>query len=154
MYIESSIRACSLRSAGIYGEGEVYYLFPRITCICLPPTKTPLNRRHSIYIPVASLSWESITPFKWLSSKNNSHCMQERHFPRIIRTMQAGLFLFTIGGSDELVEWVYVDNLVHAHILAATKLVRDSILILSELISNKSPLKSGKVGNNFSWGET
>lgn len=37
--------------------------------------------------------------------------------------MRRGLFRFTIGGSAELVEWLYVGNLVHAHILAALKLV-------------------------------
>lgn len=47
---------------------------------------------------------------------------EERHFPRILQTLQKGLYKFNIGSPDSLVEWVYVDNLVHAHILAAQKL--------------------------------
>ena len=36
--------------------------------------------------------------------------LEERHFPRIIETIDSGLFLFRIGRA--LVDWVHVDNLV------------------------------------------
>jgi hypothetical protein len=35
---------------------------------------------------------------------------EERHFPRIVRTIDSGLFLVRIGHA--LVDWVHVDNLV------------------------------------------
>jgi hypothetical protein len=35
---------------------------------------------------------------------------EERHFPRIVQTMDCGLYLATIGAA--LVDWVHVDNLV------------------------------------------
>ncbi|KAL6063854.1 short-chain dehydrogenase/reductase family 42E member 1 [Balamuthia mandrillaris] len=49
---------------------------------------------------------------------------EERHLPRIVEMMDKGLFCFTIGRADSKVEFVYVDNLVHAHILAAVKLLK------------------------------
>lgn len=33
--------------------------------------------------------------------------------------MRRGLYLFTIGDASNLCDWVHVDNLVHAHLLAA-----------------------------------
>ena len=50
---------------------------------------------------------------------------EERHLPRILHTVRAGLALFAIGSADVLCDWVYVDNLVHGLILAAHKLARD-----------------------------
>ena len=50
---------------------------------------------------------------------------EERHLPRILRTVRAGLALFAIGSADVLCDWSFVDNLVHALILAAAKLERD-----------------------------
>lgn len=51
---------------------------------------------------------------------------EQRHLPRIVGLMRKGMFCFTIGQSDSLVEFVYVDNLVDAHILAVDKLLRAS----------------------------
>ena len=48
---------------------------------------------------------------------------EQRHFPRIIGLMRAGLYLFTIGPPENQCDWVHVDNLVHAHMLAAAALV-------------------------------
>ena len=39
--------------------------------------------------------------------------------------MRKGLFRFTIGDESNLVEWVYIDNLVHAHILACCLLEKE-----------------------------
>ena len=50
---------------------------------------------------------------------------EERHLPRILATVRAGLALFAIGSAEVLCDWVYVDNLVHALMLAAAKLTRD-----------------------------
>jgi len=48
---------------------------------------------------------------------------EERHLPRIVNYMQRGLFCFLIGSCDSKVEFVYIDNLVLAHVLAAKKLL-------------------------------
>lgn len=48
---------------------------------------------------------------------------EERHFPRIIGMLDAGLLVFKVGAPETLVDWVHVDNLVFAHLLAAAKLV-------------------------------
>jgi len=45
-----------------------------------------------------------------------------RHFPRSINLIRHGLLLFVVGGTESLVEWAYIDNVVHAHLLAASKL--------------------------------
>jgi nucleoside-diphosphate-sugar epimerase len=50
---------------------------------------------------------------------------EERHFPRILRLAEAELYLFHIGGSDTKQDWVYVDNLVHAQLLASMALLDD-----------------------------
>eukprot|EP00958_Prasinococcus_capsulatus_P010741 scaffold1046_cov189-Prasinococcus_capsulatus_cf.AAC.1 len=44
---------------------------------------------------------------------------EERHLPRIVAMLRRNLFLFTVGPRDALVDWVHVDNLVHAQLLAA-----------------------------------
>ena len=65
-----TLRTCSIRPAGIYGEGE------------------------------------------------------ERHIPRIVDMLYKGLFFFTVGSKDTLVEFIYVDNLVSAHIRAAERIMK------------------------------
>ena len=37
--------------------------------------------------------------------------------------MRRGMYLFTIGDASNLCDWVHVDNLVHAHLLAAVALM-------------------------------
>lgn len=48
---------------------------------------------------------------------------EERHFPRMIKIMKSGLWIFNIGKPTDKVDWVFIDNLVYAHILAAAKLL-------------------------------
>ncbi|KAJ6708576.1 SHORT-CHAIN DEHYDROGENASE/REDUCTASE FAMILY 42E MEMBER 1 [Salix koriyanagi] len=74
-------------------------------------------------------------PFK----KNNGKCLftcairpaaiygpgEERHFPRIVSLAKLGLLPFKIGDSDVKTDWVYVDNLVLALILASMGLLDD-----------------------------
>ena len=48
---------------------------------------------------------------------------EQRHFPRIIETMRAGMYLFTIGDASNQCDWVHADNLVHAHLLGAAALL-------------------------------
>ncbi|XP_066541565.1 short-chain dehydrogenase/reductase family 42E member 1 [Hoplias malabaricus] len=47
---------------------------------------------------------------------------EQRHLPRIVEYIEKGLFGFVYGDPDSLVEFVHVDNLVSAHILAAKAL--------------------------------
>ncbi|GAB4833047.1 hypothetical protein Ancab_007105 [Ancistrocladus abbreviatus] len=50
---------------------------------------------------------------------------EERHLPRIIHWAQLGLLLFKIGETGVKTDWVYVDNLVLALILASMGLLDD-----------------------------
>ncbi|XP_055992799.1 short-chain dehydrogenase/reductase family 42E member 1 [Sorex fumeus] len=47
---------------------------------------------------------------------------EQRHLPRIVSYLERGLFRFVYGDPESLVEFVHVDNLVRAHILAAEAL--------------------------------
>ncbi|XP_043562593.1 short-chain dehydrogenase/reductase family 42E member 1 isoform X1 [Chiloscyllium plagiosum] len=47
---------------------------------------------------------------------------EQRHLPRIVNYIESGLFKFLYGAADSLVEFVHVDNLVSAHILASEAL--------------------------------
>ncbi len=49
---------------------------------------------------------------------------EERHMPRVVDMFKTGVCLFRIGPSSAKMDWVYVDNLVFAHLLAAQTLVR------------------------------
>ncbi|XP_073785433.1 short-chain dehydrogenase/reductase family 42E member 1 isoform X1 [Danio rerio] len=47
---------------------------------------------------------------------------EQRHLPRIVSYIESGIFRFVYGDPDSLVEFVHVDNLVSAHLLAADAL--------------------------------
>lgn len=47
---------------------------------------------------------------------------EQRHLPRIVSYIERGLFKFVYGDPGSLVEFVHVDNLVQAHILASEAL--------------------------------
>jgi nucleoside-diphosphate-sugar epimerase len=51
---------------------------------------------------------------------------ETRHMPRIVGLVQRGLVRFAIGDPSTLVDWVYVDNLVSAHVLALANLLSDN----------------------------
>ncbi|XP_050229446.1 uncharacterized protein LOC126678592 [Mercurialis annua] len=50
---------------------------------------------------------------------------EDRHFPRIVSYAKLGLLLFTVGDSNVKTDWVYVDNLVVALIMASMGLLDD-----------------------------
>lgn len=50
---------------------------------------------------------------------------EKRHLPRIVDMIRNGVFCFTIGPPETRVEFVYVDNLVSAHIRLAERLLGD-----------------------------
>nr|XP_061820549.1 short-chain dehydrogenase/reductase family 42E member 1-like [Nerophis lumbriciformis]XP_061820550.1 short-chain dehydrogenase/reductase family 42E member 1-like [Nerophis lumbriciformis] len=47
---------------------------------------------------------------------------EQRHLPRIVSYIEKGVFRFVYGSPSSLVEFVHVDNLVSAHVLAADAL--------------------------------
>ncbi|KAF6731058.1 Short-chain dehydrogenase/reductase family 42E member 1 [Oryzias melastigma] len=47
---------------------------------------------------------------------------EQRHLPRIVNYIEKGVFRFVYGSPQSLVEFVHVDNLVSAHVLAAEAL--------------------------------
>lgn len=50
---------------------------------------------------------------------------EERHLPRILSLAQMGLLTFKIGDASVKNDWLYVDNLVHALLLASMGLLDD-----------------------------
>ncbi|XP_078525496.1 short-chain dehydrogenase/reductase family 42E member 1-like [Lissotriton helveticus] len=71
---------------------------------------------------------------------------EQRHLPRIVSYLENGLFKFVYGDPNSLVEFVHVDNLISAHILAfeALKEEKDHIAAgQSYFISDSKPV------NNF-----
>jgi len=44
---------------------------------------------------------------------------EQRHLPRIVSYIRRGLFSFTYGSKNSLVDFVHVDNVIQAHFLAA-----------------------------------
>lgn len=50
---------------------------------------------------------------------------EQRHLPRIVGYIEKGIFRFVYGNPNSLVEFVHVDNLVSAHILAADALTAE-----------------------------
>ncbi|XP_034740754.1 short-chain dehydrogenase/reductase family 42E member 1 isoform X2 [Etheostoma cragini] len=58
---------------------------------------------------------------------------EQRHLPRVVSYIEKGIFRFVYGEPSSLVEFVHVDNLVSAHVLAA-----------KALISEKQPRSAGQ----------
>lgn len=50
---------------------------------------------------------------------------EQRHLPRIVGYIESGIFRFVYGSPSSLVEFVHVDNLVSAHMLAAEALTAE-----------------------------
>ncbi|XP_016053356.1 PREDICTED: short-chain dehydrogenase/reductase family 42E member 1 [Miniopterus natalensis] len=70
---------------------------------------------------------------------------EQRHLPRIVSYIERGLFKFVYGDPKSLVEFVHVDNLVQAHILALEALKADKGYIASGqpyFISDGQPVNS------------
>lgn len=55
--------------------------------------------------------------------------------------MRRGLYLFTIGDPSNRCDWVHVDNLVHAHLLAAGAVLPASNTVRAEI---KRPTAYGR----------
>lgn len=68
---------------------------------------------------------------------------EQRHLPRIINNLDQGLFIFSYGDRNNLVQFVHVDNLVSAHILAAKGLTDEKSHIAAGqayFIADASPI--------------
>nr|XP_058900005.1 short-chain dehydrogenase/reductase family 42E member 1 isoform X2 [Kogia breviceps] len=71
---------------------------------------------------------------------------EQRHLPRIVSYIEKGLFKFVYGDPKSLVEFVHVDNLVQAHILASAALKADKGHIAS---GQPYFVSDGRPVNNF-----
>ncbi|XP_012585892.1 PREDICTED: short-chain dehydrogenase/reductase family 42E member 1 isoform X2 [Condylura cristata] len=71
---------------------------------------------------------------------------EQRHLPRIVNYIERGLFKFVYGDPKSLVEFVHVDNLVQAHILASEALKADKGHIAS---GQPYFISDGRPVNNF-----
>ncbi|XP_037672071.1 short-chain dehydrogenase/reductase family 42E member 1 [Choloepus didactylus] len=71
---------------------------------------------------------------------------EQRHLPRIVGYIERGLFRFVYGDPRSLVEFVHVDNLVQAHILASEALSADKGHIAS---GQPYFISDGRPVNNF-----
>lgn len=71
---------------------------------------------------------------------------EQRHLPRIVSYIERGLFKFVYGDPRSLVEFVHVDNLVQAHILASEALKADKGHIAS---GQPYFISDGRPVNNF-----
>lgn len=71
---------------------------------------------------------------------------EQRHLPRIVSYLEKGLFRFVYGDPKSLVEFVHVDNLVQAHILASEALKADKGHVAS---GQPYFISDGRPVNNF-----
>lgn len=71
---------------------------------------------------------------------------EQRHLPRIVSYIERGLFKFVFGDPKSLVEFVHVDNLVQAHILASEALKADKGHVAS---GQPYFISDGRPVNNF-----
>lgn len=71
---------------------------------------------------------------------------EQRHLPRIVSYIERGLFKFVYGDPRSLVEFVHVDNLVRAHILASEALKADKGYVAS---GQPYFISDGRPVNNF-----
>ncbi|XP_074144327.1 short-chain dehydrogenase/reductase family 42E member 1 [Sminthopsis crassicaudata] len=71
---------------------------------------------------------------------------EQRHLPRIVKYIEKGLFKFVYGDPKSLVDFVHVDNLVQAHILASEALKADK-----KHVASGQPyfISDGRPVNNF-----
>ncbi|XP_038609727.1 short-chain dehydrogenase/reductase family 42E member 1 isoform X2 [Tachyglossus aculeatus] len=71
---------------------------------------------------------------------------ERRNLPRVVSYIEKGLFKFVYGDPRSLVEFVHVDNLVQAHILASEALKADK-----EHVASGQPyfISDGRPVNNF-----
>lgn len=71
---------------------------------------------------------------------------EQRHLPRIVSYIERGLFRFVYGDPRSLVEFVHVENLVQAHVLASEALKADKGHIAS---GQPYFISDGRPVNNF-----
>lgn len=71
---------------------------------------------------------------------------EQRHLPRIVSYIERGLFRFVYGDPNSLVEFVHVDNLAKAHILASEALKADKGHVAS---GQPYFISDGRPVNNF-----
>ncbi|XP_059572306.1 LOW QUALITY PROTEIN: putative short-chain dehydrogenase/reductase family 42E member 2 [Alligator mississippiensis] len=73
---------------------------------------------------------------------------EQRHLPRIARNIERGFFRFRFGEPTAQMNWVHVENLVQAHILAAEALTSEKNYIAS---GQAYYINDGENVNLFEW---
>ncbi|CAM5088530.1 unnamed protein product [Natator depressus] len=73
---------------------------------------------------------------------------EQRHLPRVAVNIQKGMFRFKFGDPSTKMNWVHVQNLVKAHILAAVALTSERNYIAS---GQAYYINDGKNVNLFEW---
>ncbi|XP_067859172.1 putative short-chain dehydrogenase/reductase family 42E member 2 [Heptranchias perlo] len=73
---------------------------------------------------------------------------EQRHLPRVAVNIERRLFSFTFGNLDAKMNWVHVDNLVEAHILAAEALSAAKGHVASGQVYY---INDGEAVNVFDW---
>lgn len=76
---------------------------------------------------------------------------EQRHFPRIVRYMREGLLVFRCGCKNAISDFVHIENLVQAQILAAEGLKAGKNYISAGQVYN---IADGKPINNFEFFRT
>ena len=72
---------------------------------------------------------------------------EKRHFPRIIKYMDSGLFIFRIGNAT--VDWIHIDNLTEAYICAAKTLLSTNAQTKSNIGGQTYFVSDGSPISNF-----
>ncbi|CAJ0941739.1 unnamed protein product [Ranitomeya imitator] len=99
----------------------------------------PLNRHADNYSRTKAIAEKKVLQSNGQPLANNSGYLrtcalrsagiygpgEQRHLPRIINTLDQGLFLFSYGDRNNLVQFIHVDNLVSVHISAAKGLTEE-----------------------------
>ncbi|KAM9302425.1 short-chain dehydrogenase/reductase family 42E member 1 [Gastrophryne carolinensis] len=99
----------------------------------------PLNRHADNYSRTKSMAEMKVLKANGLELSNKTGFLrtcalrsagiygpgEQRHLPRIIKTVDQGLFMFLYGDRHNRVQFVHVDNLISAHVLAAEGLTAE-----------------------------
>lgn len=123
-------------------ERDLPYLDPRRHCDAYSRTKAEAER---IVLAAAAARPSSVLLTAALRAAGIFGEREERHLPRILGYVERGLFAFSVGARENETDFVYVDNLVDAHVLAAGRLLASDPAVGGEAFF----VTNGEPSNNF-----
>ncbi|CAN2389452.1 3-beta-hydroxy-delta5-steroid dehydrogenase activity, partial [Pristimantis euphronides] len=116
----------------------------------------PLNRHADNYSRTKAIAENKVLKSNGRLLANKNGCLrtcalrsagiygpgEQRHLPRIINNLDQGLFIFSYGDRNNLVQFVHVDNLAYAHILAAKGLTEENYIAAGQayFIADATPI--------------